>query len=208
MERVRGAWEAHSRRACDLGLLLAEAVVPSDAGDPEMVAGFLLHDVGKIEVPDAILCKPGALTPAELDVVRRHPQAGWRILDEAGFSARARDVVLHHHERWDGRGYPHGLRGEQIPLWARLFAVADAVEAMTSDRPYRRALTLHAALAELRSEAGRQFDPACVAAFLRLDRRRIRAILDRTRYAAARGVASKSVRGIGPTHGELAPALR
>ena len=208
METIRGTWAAHSRRACDLGMLLAEDVAPVDAGHPEMVAGFLLHDVGKVEVPDAILFKPGPLTASELELVRRHPQVGWRILDEAGFSGRALDVVLYHHERWDGRGYPLGLHGEQIPLWARIFAVADAAEAMTSDRPYRRALTLGAALDEVRSQAGRQFDPACADAFCRLDRERIAAVLDRRRYAAARRVASKSVRGIGPTHGEVVPALR
>ncbi len=124
----------------------------------------------------------------------------------------ALDVVRHHHERWDGRGYPDGLAGTRIPLWARIFAVADTVDAMTSDRPYRRARALDEALAVLRAESGRQFDAECVEAFLRLDRDRVAEPLEAPRGdyagAAARIVRSKSVRGIGPTQGEVTPAAR
>ena len=134
------------------------------------------------------------------------------MLYELGFGARAQDVALCHHERWDGRGYPLRLRGEQIPLWARIFAVADTVDAITSHRPYRPARSLDDALAVLRAESGRQFDPACVEAFLRLDRDAVAGLLEAPRGdyagAAARNVSSKSVRGIGPTHGELTPAAR
>ena len=195
-------WDAHCARACDLALLLAVAAAPEDVEDRQMVHGFLLHDIGKRVLPDAILNKPGPLDDEEHAIVRTHPQAGWRMLNEVEFGARTRDVVLYHHEHWDGSGYPLGLSGERIPLWARIVAIADAVDAMTSDRPYRRAMTLQAALDELRAQSGRQFDPALVELFLGLDRER----LGRYTADAARSVASKSVFGMGPTHGELVPA--
>jgi HD-GYP domain-containing protein (c-di-GMP phosphodiesterase class II) len=171
----------HIHRVHDLGLLLAEAVVPEEAGDAQMAYGFLLHDIGKLAVPDAVLTKPGKLTAPEWELMRSHPEAGARILSPVPFLDRALDVVLHHHERWDGRGYPHRLSGDAIPLWARIFAVIDTVDAMTSTRPYRRALPLQAALDALRDGAGSQFDPACVAAFLDLDRDEIAALLQHER---------------------------
>jgi ribonuclease P protein subunit RPR2 len=207
-----GCTGRHQERVCDLGLLLARGIDELGARNPQMAWGFLLHDVGKLAVPDPVLGKPGPLTPYEVEVMRRHPVDGARALSDLDFlDQRALDVVRHHHERWDGRGYPDGLTGHRIPLWARIFAVADAVDAMTSDRPYRRARTLDEALTVLQSEAGRQFDPTCVAAFLRLDRVRVAASLEggeRYAVAATRSVASKSVRGIGPTHGDVAPASR
>ena len=165
--RVASGTGAHSERACALGLLLAEEVAPRAVDDPEMAEGFLLHDVGKLAVPPSVLAKPGRLTAEEFALVRRHPETGRRMLYDLGYGSRAQDVALCHHERWDGRGYPLRLRGEQIPLWARIFAVADAVDAMTSDRPYRRAMTLQEATAEVRAQSGRQFDPVCADAFLR-----------------------------------------
>ena len=199
----------HSERVTALGVLLAAEIAPLDAGDPELRAGFLLHDVGKLAVPDAILHKPGRLTATELIVMRSHTRAGAGMLEALGYPSATVAVVRHHHERWDGRGYPHGLRRAEIPLWARIFAVVDAVDAMTSERPYRRAGTLDDAIAELWAQSGRQFDPLCVETFVRLDPQRIEALLERPLYAAAaRRVDSKSVRGIGPTHGELAPARR
>jgi putative nucleotidyltransferase with HDIG domain len=204
-----GCTARHSERVTALGMLLAGEVAPWDAGHPEMRAAFLLHDVGKLPLPDAILNKPGALTRTELVVMRGHPRTGAHMLEALGYPERTIQVVLHHHERWDGRGYPDGLAGRDIPLWARIFAVADAVDAMTSERPYRRAGTLEAAIVELLAQSGRHFDPDCVHGFLRLDRRRVEPLLERPPYAAAaRRVASKSVRGIGPTHGELVPAWR
>ena len=158
---------AHCERACALALQLAEEVAPGEAQHPEMRQAFLLHDIGKLAVPYRVLAKPAPLTPSEFALVRTHPEAGRRLLYELGFGARVQDVALCHHERWDGRGYPLRLRGEQIPLWARVFAVADAVDAMTSDRPYRRAMTLQDAAAEVRAQSGRQFDPVCADAFLR-----------------------------------------
>jgi HD-GYP domain-containing protein (c-di-GMP phosphodiesterase class II) len=125
----------------------------------------VLHDIGKLGVADAVLKKPGALNDEEWAEMRRHPELGARILDHANL----RDIsgwVLAHHERIDGRGYPHGLAGEEIPLEARILAVADAYEAMTADRAYRAALGHDAAQAELRAGSGTQFDPAVVEAFL------------------------------------------
>jgi ribonuclease P protein subunit RPR2 len=207
--RRDGCTARHSERVTALGVLLASVVSPADAGCPEMRAGFLLHDVGKLAIPDAILHKPGRLTATELLVMRAHSRAGAQMLDALGYPARTVEVVRHHHERWDGKGYPYGLAREEIPLWARIFAVADAIDAMTSERPYRSAGTLEDAVVELFAESGRQFDPLCVDAFCALDRAEVEALLERPLYsAAARSVASKSVRGIGPTHGEPAPAWR
>ena len=130
----------HIQRVHDLGLLLAREVVPEEADDEQLAYGFLLHDVGKLAVPDAVLTKPGRLTGGEWELMRSHPREGARILAGIPFLGRALHIVLYHHERWDGGGYPHGLKGEEIPRWARLFAVVDTVDAMTSDRPYRAAL--------------------------------------------------------------------
>jgi ribonuclease P protein subunit RPR2 len=167
----------HIQRVHDLGLLVARAVVPEEADDPEMGHGFILHDIGKVAIPDAVLLKPGPLSDAEWEIVKTHAEAGARMLEPLPFLTRAREVVLHHHERWDGRGYPHGLAGEEIPLWARIFAVADTVDAMTSDRPYRVGMALEVALAEVADQAGAQFDPRCVEALLALDRRDVARLL-------------------------------
>ncbi|MBO9534416.1 MAG: HD domain-containing protein, partial [Solirubrobacteraceae bacterium] len=135
----------------------------TDRLDPQLQYGFLLHDIGKLAVPDAVLCKPGALTSDEWGMMRRHPGEGARILSSIPFLKGAVDVVLHHHERWDGGGYPDGLTGDKIPVGARLFSIADTIDAMTSDRPYRSALPLPAAIDEVVRLSGSQFDPACVA---------------------------------------------
>jgi GAF domain-containing protein len=131
----------------------------------------LLHDVGKIGVDEAILRKPGALTPEEYEQVKRHPIIGHEILSSVRYLGPATQMVLYHQERYDGGGYPEGLKAEEIPLGARIVAVLDAWDAMTSDRPYRKALTRDAALAELASGAGAQFDPKVVDAFLRIEER-------------------------------------
>ena len=180
-----GCTARHSERVTALGVLLAGEIAPADAGDPELRAAFLLHDVGKLAVPDEILHKRGALTETELLVMRSHPRAGAGMLGALGYPRRTVEVVRHHHERWDGGGYPYGLAGHEIPLWARIFAVVDAVDAMTSERPYRRAGTLDDAIGELLAQSGRQFDPMCVEAFVRLDRGRVAALLERPLYAAA-----------------------
>ena len=130
--------------------------------------GALLHDIGKMVVPDAILHKPGPLDEEEWAVMRRHPENGRDFLKKVAYLEPALDIPYAHHERWDGTGYPRGLRGEEIPLAARAFAVADAFDALTSDRPYRSAWTEKAALEYVREHAGSHYDPAVVAALLRL----------------------------------------
>jgi HD-GYP domain-containing protein (c-di-GMP phosphodiesterase class II) len=134
--------------------------------DPDRVRaleyGALLHDIGKIAVPDAILRKAGPLDPEEWLVMRRHPELGSRMLEGIEFLREALPIVLHHHERYDGGGYPAGLKGDRIPLGARVFAVADAFDAMTSNRHYRRALGLDQTIAELKRHSGTQFDPLVI----------------------------------------------
>ena len=179
VESKDGTTGNHIRRVCRLGLLLAEAHLGQAAAqDPQLAYGFLLHDVGKIAVPDAVLGKPGALDPKEWSMIQHHPEEGARILQQVPFLDHALDVVLHHHERWDGRGYPSGQRGEQIPVWARIFAIVDTVDAMTSDRPYRSAMTLDEAIDEVVKESGTQFDPACVETFRNLPRHEVAAMLE------------------------------
>jgi cyclic di-GMP phosphodiesterase len=169
VEAKDGYTGAHIQRVHAIGLLLAREVAPEQAADPQLAYGFLLHDIGKLSVPDAVLKKPGPLTDNEWTLMRRHPEAGARILDSIPFLDRAVDVVLHHHERWDGRGYPAGLHEDGIPLWARIFAVADTVDAITSDRPYRRGRPLDQAIDEVLSRAGSQFDPDCAHALADID---------------------------------------
>jgi diguanylate cyclase (GGDEF)-like protein len=168
----------HIQRVHGLGLLLAQTVIPQQASDPQLSYGLLLHDIGKLAVPDAVLTKRGKLDEHEWQLMKQHPEQGAKILAGIPFLDRALDIVRHHHERWDGSGYPDGLHGEQIPLWARMFAIVDTVDAITSDRPYRAARPLNVALAELVEGSGSQFDPACVQAFLRIDRHLIELLLE------------------------------
>jgi putative nucleotidyltransferase with HDIG domain len=147
-----------------LATSLARLVAPDLAESEDFLFGCLLHDVGKIGVPERILNKPGPLTDAEWSVMRRHPQTGVRVIDPLGLAPTVSELVLRHHERWDGAGYPDGLAGDSIPLAARIFSVCDTLEAMTARRPYREAVPASAALAEIRGESGRQFDPSVVAA--------------------------------------------
>jgi len=128
--------------------------------------GSYLHDVGKIGVPERILLKRGPLTPEERRIMERHPVEGYRMIRNIGFLSHSADVVLSHHERYDGTGYPHGLGGEMIPLHARIFPIMDALDAMTSDRPYRAALPLPSATAEIERATGSQFDPEIAEVFL------------------------------------------
>jgi ribonuclease P protein subunit RPR2 len=155
----------HAERVAAYGLEIARAMGSSLADDPQTEFGFLLHDVGKVAVPDAILYKPEPLTPEERALMARHPEIGTQILRDVAFLGDAKAVVRHHHERWDGDGYPDGLRDEEIPLAARVFAVADTLDALTTDRPYRPAVGLAEARATIGASAGTQFDPAVVAAF-------------------------------------------
>jgi len=154
----------HLRAVSRLATQLAREVEPSLADSDDFLYGCLLHDVGKIGVPERILTKPGALTADEWEVMRRHPQTGARVVRPLGLDQMVTDVVLHHHERWDGGGYPSRLAGDEIPLAARVFSVCDALEAMTADRPYRRALPMSVAYERVRLEGGHQFDPDVVGA--------------------------------------------
>jgi hypothetical protein len=158
---------SHARRVTELALHITRKHEETLAEDPALPYAFLLHDIGKIGVPDSILRKPGPLSRREQLTVRRHTLLGERLLALAPTLPRlVHDVVAYHHERWDGRGYPYGLRGEEIPLAARIFAVADAYDALTNDRPYRAAVTVNEAVAELRACSGAQFDPGVVGTFL------------------------------------------
>lgn len=155
--------QAHTSRIRDLAVALAVAMqVPADVRRAVRL-GAILHDVGKIGISDTILHKPGPLDDDEWRVMRSHPEIGERMLEGIDFLHPALPVIRHHHERWDGRGYPDGLAGEAIPVGARIVGVCDAFDAMTSDRPYKRAMSVADALQEIVKNAGAQFDPTCAA---------------------------------------------
>src|SRR5688500_9041534 len=158
----------HSERVVSFSLRLGQEFGLCEGEMRSLEFGSLLHDIGKIGVPDAVLRKPARLTEEEWREMRRHPEHGRQILSEIEFLDGAARVVAEHHERWDGSGYPAGLKGEEIDLNARIFAVADAFDAITSDRVYRTGRAYEAAAEELRREAGGQFDPRVVAAFRRV----------------------------------------
>ena len=147
-------------------IVAAEVGIPA-AGMRDLQLGAMLHDVGKYRVPDAVLTKPGPLTPEEWALMRRHPEHGADFVRRIPFLARAAEVILHHHERWDGSGYPQGLAGERIPLAARVFAVVDAFDAIVSERCYKAGATAEHALAEIKRCSGTHFDPRVVEAFER-----------------------------------------
>jgi response regulator RpfG family c-di-GMP phosphodiesterase len=173
---------AHSQRVQRYALELSGSVGSDVVEDPSVEYGFLLHDVGKIGIPDRILQKPGPLNGGETRLMRTHTLMGEQMLGGVAFlQGEGLRVVRSHHERWDGSGYPDGLTGTDIPLAARIFAVADSLDAMTSDRPYRPALTWAEAGREIVGESRSQFDPAVVKAFVDREER-LRAI--RTQFAA------------------------
>ncbi len=158
----------HTRRVTELALKLGRELGLGAHELEDLRRGAILHDVGKLAIPDAILLKPGPLSPDEWETMKQHPLHAYEWLRDIPFLRRALKVPLYHHERWNGSGYPHGLAGEAIPFLARIFAVADVFDALTSDRPYRPAWPVDKAIGYLREEAGRQFDPQVVEAFLRL----------------------------------------
>lgn len=160
----------HSERVVSFSLRLGHELDINDEQTRALELGSMLHDIGKIGVPDMILRKPGRLTEDEWVIMRKHPALGQQILHGIEFLKRAVLVVGQHHEKWDGTGYPLGLRGEAVDLNARIFAVADAFDAMTSDRVYRASRPYEAAAAELEEHAGRQFDTQVVEAFHRVPR--------------------------------------
>jgi putative nucleotidyltransferase with HDIG domain len=161
---------SHSQTVGRLAAMIATTLGFDEARVERIRLAGILHDIGKVGVPNSILRKPGRLTDAELDVIKRHPELGAQILEHPSL-ADVREWVAAHHERPDGLGYPLGLSGEELPLEARIVAVADAYEAMTSDRPYRDSIGYDAALAELRHCSNSQFDPLVVEALITALRR-------------------------------------
>ncbi len=155
--------QAHTSRIRDLSGALADAMQVTNETRQAVRLGSILHDVGKIGIPDEVLRKDGPLTEDEWAMMRTHPAIGKRMLEGIDFLKPALPVIYHHHERWDGTGYPQGLKGDLIPLGARIVAVCDAFDAMTTDRPYRQALPVEHALDEIAKHAGKQFDPVCAA---------------------------------------------
>ncbi|MFY9579566.1 MAG: HD domain-containing phosphohydrolase [Gaiellaceae bacterium] len=162
---------AHSQRVQSYATALAERVGDTSVTKDSSVAyGFLLHDVGKIGIPDGILQKPGPLSPAERRRMQTHTVLGEAMLSGVAFlQGEGLKIVRSHHERWDGRGYPDELARDEIPVGARIFAVADALDAMTSHRPYRRAMSWESARTEILDQSGRQFDPMIVEAFVAIE---------------------------------------
>lgn len=160
--------QGHSHRVAEAAVMLAREIGLSREEQDTVRLGCLLHDIGKIHIPDAILGKPAALTEQEFAQMQKHPAVGEQICRPLVFARSCLTVIRHHHERWDGKGYPDGLKGDEISLLARIAAVADAWDAMTTDRPYRKALAAPVALSILEDGAGTQWDPGLVPAFIRV----------------------------------------
>jgi putative nucleotidyltransferase with HDIG domain len=156
----------HSQRVCRYSLEIARAMGWSDKQFGSLARGAYLHDIGKLGIPDGILLKPGPLTPDERKVMQQHSQVGFELVKDIAFLADAADMILSHHERYDGGGYPRGLKGEEILLSARIFAIADTLDAITSNRPYHRASSFQSARETIRHLSGSQFDPRLVDLFL------------------------------------------
>jgi putative nucleotidyltransferase with HDIG domain len=162
------ATAGHSQRVCRYSIEIARSMGWSRTQLAVLARGAYLHDIGKLGVPDGILLKPGPLTPDERKLMQRHSKVGFDLVKDIAFLADAAEIVLAHHERYDGSGYPHGLKADEILLSARVFAVADTLDAITSDRPYRRASSYETAREAIRVEAGRLFDPEVVRVFLEI----------------------------------------
>jgi putative nucleotidyltransferase with HDIG domain len=184
--------QGHSRRVSAYAARVARQM---GIGDPELTNirwGALLHDVGKIGIPDAILRKPGPLTAAEWEIMKQHPDLGRRILSTIKFLEGAVPIVYSHQEQFDGAGYPQGLKGDDIPLGARIFAVVDCLDAMMMDRPYRTHTTYERVKTELVKHSGKQFDPGVVEAFLSIPPEEWEAINHRVmENLAARGAVAR-----------------
>ena len=167
----------HSRRVTRFCSEIAKAMGCSLEQLIQINRGAYLHDLGKIAIPDAILFKKGKLNPQEWEVMRTHAWIGYNLVSRISLLAPVAEILLMHHEHYDGTGYPRGLKGEEISVGARIFAIADTLDAMTSDRPYRKALSFSAARDEIRDESGRQFDPEVVKAFLAIPEDKLREIV-------------------------------
>lgn len=159
----------HSERVSHLAACLARAHGLDEVMVDRLRIAGLVHDIGKIGVPESVLCKAGRLTPSEYELMRQHPEIGYHILKDIPLIEDLLPAVLHHHERTDGNGYPHGLRGDEIPLFARIICVVDSFDAMSSNRTYRHALTRKEVISEMRANASSQFDPALVESFSTID---------------------------------------
>ncbi|MCH8919187.1 MAG: HD-GYP domain-containing protein [Chloroflexi bacterium] len=160
----------HGQRVAELAVGLARAVGVRDGELDGIYVGAVLHDIGKIAIPTEILMRPHPLNEEEWALIKRHPLDGARIISSVQFPWDVKPIIVQHHERFNGTGYPAGLRGEEIVLFARIFAVVDAFEAMTADRPYRRAMPEEKALDEITGNAGTQFDPDIASTFVELRR--------------------------------------
>jgi len=171
--------QGHSFRVVEYAMLVAQKMGVVEPDLTLIRRGAILHDVGKIGVPDAILKKPGKLDEQEWEEMRKHPEMGYRMLEHIPFLKPSLEVVYCHQERYDGKGYPRQLKGERIPLGARIFAVVDTFDAMTSDRPYRAALTIQDACEEIERFGGTQFDPQVAATFLSIEPEAWRQIRER-----------------------------
>ena len=160
--------EGHTQRVTAMAVRLARAMGMSEAELGHVRRGGILHDIGKMGIPDAILLKPGALTDEEWRIMRQHPVYAYNLLSRIEYLKPALDIPYCHHEKWDGTGYPRGLKGEKIPFTARIFAVADVWDALRSDRPYRPAWSVEQVREYIRANSGTHFDPKVVAAFLKM----------------------------------------
>jgi putative nucleotidyltransferase with HDIG domain len=165
--RDTGTYE-HSKRLADMTKELADALALTPEHSTEIVLASRVHDLGKIGISNDILLKPGALTPEERHIMQDHPTIGANILASYSAFQGSIDIVKHHHERWDGRGYPNGLKGEEIPIGSRIITVVDSFDSMTADRPYRRGMTVDDAVSRLKDGMGTQFDPRVSATFIQL----------------------------------------
>jgi HD-GYP domain-containing protein (c-di-GMP phosphodiesterase class II) len=160
----------HSLRVADMSVEIASFLGFSGVELEDIHIAAHLHDIGKIGIPDRVLYKQGKLLPQEYEEIKKHPQIGYTILSKSVNLHEIAELVLFHHERWDGCGYPQGLKEEDIPFGSRIIAVADSIDAMISDRPYRSPLTIEQCFAEIRVNAGKQFDPAVAEAACQLYR--------------------------------------
>lgn len=160
--------EEHSYRVMNLSLEVAEAMGCDEADRESLRIAAMLHDVGKIAIPDSVLLKPDRLTDEEYNIIKNHPTIGESILQSIVIFENERNIILHHHERWDGRGYPDGLAGENIPFLARILCVVDSYDAMTNTRPYRQAMRVEDAIVELLKNRNTQFDEKVVDTMVKL----------------------------------------
>jgi putative nucleotidyltransferase with HDIG domain len=158
----------HSQRVTEMTVRIAKAMGMKEEELYYVRLGALLHDIGKIGVPDSILLKPGKLTDDEWKIMKKHPEYAFQMLSPIAYLSKAIDIPYCHHEKWDGTGYPRGLKGKQIPLSARIFAVVDVWDALSSDRPYRKAWSKDKVIEYIKSQSGKHFDPEVVEVFIKI----------------------------------------